>query len=193
MSDCGGFVQQAVVLAAGNGDRFQNGSCHSKLLTPVAGVPLLIRTLMSAWEAGIRNVHLVLGYDAVSVRDTATALAPDGLALHFHHNPDWHQENGVSVLAARTGIGSQRFALTMGDHIFEPAVLKRLLELPADPGEVLLAVDRCTTDPATVDEATKVQMRGDAVVAIGKTLSPYDALDTGLFVCGAPLFDAPET
>jgi CTP:molybdopterin cytidylyltransferase MocA len=36
------IVRRAIVLAAGNGDRFRNGSSHSKLLTPIAGTPLLI-------------------------------------------------------------------------------------------------------------------------------------------------------
>ena len=36
-------------------------------------------------------------------------------------------------------------------------------------------------------------MRGGRIVAIGKTLTAYDALDTGLFVCSPSLFDALAT
>ncbi len=39
-------------------------------------------------------------------------------------------------------------------------------------------------------EATKVTLEGDRITAIGKDLLVYDALDTGLFVCATPLFDA---
>ena len=38
-------VDEAIVLAAGNGDRFRQSSPRSKLLTPIAGTPLLSRTL----------------------------------------------------------------------------------------------------------------------------------------------------
>jgi choline kinase len=41
-----------------------------------------------------------------------------------------------------------------------------------------------------VSEATKVKMRGDRIMAIGKTIAPFDALDTGLFVCDGSLFTA---
>src|SRR5215210_4425348 len=98
-------VLHAIVLAAGNGDRFRGGSRHSKLATPIAGTPLLIRTLTSARQAGISDAHLVLGYDADYVRALALAQAPSGLRLHFHLNHEWHRENGLSVLKAQPGVG----------------------------------------------------------------------------------------
>jgi choline kinase len=189
------FVHDAIVLAAGNGDRFHNESARSKLLTPVVGVPLLIHTLQSAQKAGITDAHIVLGYDADAVRTLATSRAPDGLHLHFHLNRDWHQENGVSVLAARRsfdGADDQPFALMMGDHLFEPRVLERLLNVGRARGEALLGIDRRTDDPEITFEATKVRLRGDRIVAIGKSLDAYDALDTGLFVCDPTLFAALE-
>jgi choline kinase len=183
------FVRRALVLAAGNGDRFHNGSPHSKLLTPVAGTPLLIRTLMSARRAGITDAHLVLGYDADAVRALALSGVPAGLTLHFRVNQDWHLENGRSVLAARDAM-NEPFALMMGDHVFEADVLRRLLRSPLDAGEVLLGIDRFTTDFEIVSEATKVRMHHGRVTAIGKNLDPFDALDTGLFVCQSSIFDA---
>jgi choline kinase len=181
-----------LILAAGNGDRFRDCSRRSKLLAPVAGTPLLIRTLLSAKRAGIAEVHLVLGYDAERVQRLATAQTPPGMRLHFHVNLRWRQENGVSVLAARAALHDRGFALLMGDHIFEPVVLNRLLSVPRSPGEALLAIDTQETAPDVVMEATKVKLRGERISAIGKTLYPFDALDTGLFVCDGSVFDALE-
>jgi 1L-myo-inositol 1-phosphate cytidylyltransferase len=183
-------VKDAIILAAGNGDRFRNGTRHSKLTTPIAGTPLLIRTLTAARQAGIRDAHLVLGYDAERVRALASTQLPHGLILHCHVNPEWHQENGLSVLAARVGVADRPFAILMGDHIFEPPALEALRRVTRGPGEALLGVDRATNDPGIVAEATKVRMHGERVTAIGKTVDPFDALDTGLFVCDAALFTA---
>ena len=44
-----------------------------------------------------------------------------------------------------------------------------------------------------VDEATKVRLHGSRIIAIGKALTEYDALDTGLFVCAPSLFGALES
>jgi choline kinase len=181
---------QAIVLAAGNGDRFQNGSARSKLVTPVAGIPLLVRTMISARAAGITEAHVVLGYDAERVRALAMSQAPGGLTLHFHFNRDWHQENGRSALQPRAPVQGRPFAVLMGDHIFEPRALEWLARTPRRRGEALVGIDRHTTDPAIVAEATKVRTDGDRVTAIGKTIDPFDGLDTGLFVCDESLFDA---
>ena len=186
-------VRDALVLAAGNGDRFHNGTRQSKLLQPLLGRPLILRTLDTARDAGIARFEVVLGYQADAVRAAIEQGAPAGVSIHFSINPDWHLENGVSVLSARARLQDRRFALLMGDHVFDPDVLTRLLALPTASGESLLAVDARPSTPEITEEATKVQMTAGRITAIGKTLSRFDALDTGLFVCTPLLFDALET
>ena len=183
-------VRDAVVLAAGNGDRFQNGSPQSKLLQPVLGQPLILRTLATASEAGISSFEIVVGYQADRMRDTIRRGAPRGAAVNFTYNPEWQLENGVSVLAARHRLRDRRFALLMGDHLFEASVLSGLLRMPVAPDESILAIDARPAPPEVAAEATKVRMTGDHITAIGKELRTYDALDTGLFVCSPTLFGA---
>src|SRR5438874_1748316 len=120
-------IDHAVVLAAGNGDRFHSHPPRSKLLATIGGMPLLVRTLTAAFEAGVRNAHVILGYDADCVRAAAIGGAPPHLTLSFHMNDQWRQENGLSLLAARPFMNGSPFALLMGDHLFDPAVLKPLL------------------------------------------------------------------
>jgi choline kinase len=182
-------IRDALVLAAGNGDRFHNGVGQSKLLQPILGEPIIIRTLTTARDAGIRRVEVVLGYEADSLRAVVEAAVPAGLTVHFCFNPEWRLENGVSVLAARDRFRN-RFALVMGDHLFEAPILARLCAHPARRDECLLAVDSRPAPPEVAAEATKVRMTGSHVTAIGKALTTYDALDTGMFVCAPSLFAA---
>ena len=186
-------VRDALVLAAGNGDRFHNGTRQSKLLQPILGRPLIVRTLESAHAAGITRAVVVLGYQAERLRPVIDAAAPRGMAIEFAYNPEWHLENGVSVLAARERLADRRFALLMGDHLFESDVLARLLRWPAAFDDSLLAVDSRPTPPDVAAEATKVRLDGTRIVAIGKELPEYDALDTGMFVCAPAVFAAIET
>ena len=183
-------VRDALVLAAGNGDRFHNGSRQSKLLQSILGEPIIIRTLTTARDAGITTVEIVLGYQADGLRAAIESRLPAGLRVHFSYNPDWHLENGVSVLAARDRFRDRRFAVLMGDHLFEAAVLAGVLAHAAPPDTSLLAVDSRPASPAVAAEATKVRMSGRHIVAIGKDLTEYDALDTGMFVCAPVLFGA---
>ncbi len=186
------IVSKAVILAAGNGDRFQNPTHDSKLLQPLLGRPILLRTIEAAHEAGIRDFTIVLGYQADRVRALAESSRPTGARMQFVVNPEWRLENGVSALAARRLVGHDRFALLMGDHVFEPPVLQRMLRATLDADESLLAVDARPATPEQADEATKVRRDGSRIVAIGKDLKDYDALDTGVFVFSPVLFDALE-
>jgi len=185
-------LRDAVILAAGNGDRFKNSPHHSKLLHPILGQPLILRTLETAAAAGIGTLNVVLGYEADRVRAVIEQHDLPGTTVRFTFNPDWHLENGVSALRARELCDGRRFALLMGDHLFESPVLQRLASLPVAPGDSLLAIDGGPADPAIAAEATKVQLQGDRVVAIGKNLTQWDALDTGLFIFTPALFDALE-
>ncbi len=184
-------VRDALVLAAGNGDRFQNNAKHSKLLQPILGQPLILRTLDTAREAGITRMEVVLGYEAGELRALIEQHAPAGATVHFTFNPRWQLENGLSVLAARDRLNDRRFALLMGDHLFESVVLTHLVDTAVVEGESLLAVDSRAVGSAIADEATKVRLDGGSrIVAIGKDLAEYDALDTGLFVCAPSVFAA---
>lgn len=191
-------VRTAIVLAAGNGDRFHRVHDHhqtgggSKLVHEVAGRPLILRTLESVRAAGITSVTVVVGYEADRLRALIDRRAPDGLAIGYAHNPEWRLENGVSVLAARPMVRHGHFALLMGDHLFTPAVLDRLRRLPTETDVSVLAVDARPIAPDAAAEATKVRLDGDRIQAIGKDLEVYDAVDTGLFVCAPVLFDALE-
>jgi choline kinase len=183
-------VRDALVLAAGNGDRFQNSAGQSKLLQPVLGQPLILRTIHTAAQAGLTTFEIVLGYQADAVRDLIERHLPAGTAAHFTYNPDWHLENGVSALAARQRLHDRRFALLMGDHLFDAAVLSRLSRLEMGVDESILAIDTRPVAPEIAAEATKVQLDGQRIIAIGKMLETYDALDTGLFICAPSLFAA---
>lgn len=143
-----------------------------------------------AAAAGLTRLNIVLGYEAERVREVIERHSIPGVSLHFTCNPDWNLENGVSAFKARGLCGDGRFALLMGDHLFEPSVLQRLLALRVEPYDSVLGIDTTTVHPAIASEATKVRLAGDRIVAIGKHLTTWDALDTGLFLFTPALFDA---
>src|SRR4029450_9078097 len=118
-----------------------------------------MRTIETARAAGIRAFEIVLGYRADHVRAAIERGAPSGVAIRFTENPDWHLENGVSVLAARHHLES-RFALLMGDHLFEARVLRQLLRAPVEPGESLLSVDSRAAAPRRAARAPARGPRG---------------------------------
>jgi 1L-myo-inositol 1-phosphate cytidylyltransferase len=63
-----------------------------------------------------------------------------------------------------------------------------------DPGADVcrLAVDRRVGEIFDPPDATKVRLNGQTITAIGKDIAPFDAVDTGLFLCRPVLFEALE-
>src|SRR6266446_3694268 len=97
-------LRRAVILAAGNGDRFHTAAHESKLLQPLLGRPILLRTLAAAQEAGVEHATVVLGYQAERIQALAEQAASPHFRISFVTNPRWRLENGVSALAARDAV-----------------------------------------------------------------------------------------
>jgi CDP-L-myo-inositol myo-inositolphosphotransferase len=155
-------------------------------------LPLLERTIVTACEAGLSRFFVVTGCQAPRVEAFLSELAVRrNLAISAIRNEAWEAGNASSLLAARHVLEGN-FLLLVADHIFDPAILSRLLEQQLQPGEIVLAVDFRVDDTALVDieEATKVAVQDQWVTAIGKQLPSYDALDTGIFLCSPAILPA---
>jgi choline kinase len=78
--------------------------------------------------------------------------------------------------------------LTISDHLFDNTIVDRLTE-SADSDFLNVAVDRKLDSIFDLEDAMKVQTRGNRVTGIGKHLREFDAIDTGSLVCSLEIFD----
>ncbi len=181
------MITDAVILMAGTGSRLRaSGGTLPKPLVPIGGRPLISHILDSLRQIGITTLHVVVGWESEGLLAGLAPLLPDGMHLHPIHNPDWPRQNGISLLAAAPHLRAS-FLLLMGDHLFETRLLRDFVR-QADPAFLNLAIDRKIDSIFDLDDAMKVQTEGGRIVAIGKTLSAYDAIDTGIFVCPVGFF-----
>ncbi len=181
-------ITDAVILMAGVGSRLGSaGGSFAKPLVQIAGRPLISYTFDALVRAGVRDVHAVMGANREELEAALRPLVPGSIRFHPIVNFAWQKQNGVSVLAAEDKVKTP-FFLLMGDHLFDPGMLE-LLIAQSDPEQVNLAVDRKIDSIFDLDDAMKVETRDDHLVSISKTLQDYDAIDTGLFLCSAELFE----
>jgi choline kinase len=184
-------ITEAVVLMAGTGSRLRaSGEILPKPLVPIFGRPLICYIVEALQKVGVQNLHAVVGSNGDALVREVRSLLPSGMRLNPIANPDWQKQNGISVLCAAGKVRAP-FLLTMGDHLFDPSVLERVVE-EAEASELNLAIDRKIEAIFDLDDAMKVQTTDDRVTAIGKTLAAYDAIDTGVFLCPNELFDYLE-
>ncbi len=175
----------AVILAAGMGERLQDKR-WPKPLAQVAGMSLLERTVRTLRAAGLKGTMVVVvghrGEEVVEfIRDRK-------LDVRVVENSEYLRGNATSVLAALPHV-PERFVVAMVDHIHSPESVRSMLSCS---GSFVAAIDT-TPMYADPDEATRVRVRGGLVTDFGKGIEPYDALDTGLFLCSRSALEQIRT
>jgi len=182
---------KCLIVAAGQGTRLR-AIAPSKPLAELGGRPLIEHVVRAAATAGATEFVVVTGYRAEPLEASLAQLArTTGLPIEAVRNPEWARPNGISVLAA-AGRLDREFVLLMSDHLFDPAILGDLIAADRGAAALTLAADFAIGNPSLdLDDATKIELgEGLRIRRIGKALVRYDAIDTGIFVAGPPLFDA---
>ncbi len=176
---------EAVVLAAGEGTRMNHPDGPPKVLVDLCGPTLLEHVLASLAALGVREFIVVVGYRGEEVEAWIRRHRLDRRwPIRVVHNPRWPEGNASSILAAGPYLKDDRFVVAMGDHLFDPRALQGFLKVRGD------FVGVFDSHPRYVDvaEATKAQSRRGHVVALGKDLTEFRYVDTGLFICSRRIF-----
>ena len=179
---------KAVIIAAGKGRRINhmtNGK--PKPLLEILGLSLIERTILAVKKCGISEFVIVTGYKGKMIKEKLGNGERYGVNIEYVRNKDWNKENGLSVLVAEKKVG-RRFLLFMSDHIFDPGIVKDLLKTKKKT--CLLCVDRNPKEYIDMNDATKVRIKNDRIVDIGKSLKEYDAVDCGIFLLTGDIFEA---
>jgi choline kinase len=182
----------AVILAAGLGSRLNQTRPSPKCLTPVGGRALICWIVDALAGAGIQTAWAILGNEAGQVEDAIPTL---GLAIDVRTTrcPDWELGNGRTAAHAERVIGSAgRFLLLMSDHLISTTHVGMTLRSGLATGSNCVLA---TASPATpgIDpvDATKVRINPNGrVTGIGKNLTDFDGIDTGVFSMSPIVFAA---
>lgn len=120
----------AIILAAGRGNRLAefNPDGRPKCLLEFGGRSLLARQLDILFRLGVRQVTLVVGYEADLVIEHVATLAsrPD---VAFVYNPAFIKGSVLSLLAAKEVMTSGGTVLVLdADVLFHPQIMQTLIE-----------------------------------------------------------------
>jgi len=160
---------RAIVLSAGQGKRLLPLTAEiPKCLLPVDGERTLLELqLETLARCGITRATIVSGFGVDRVeRFLATSPIP-GLDVELLFNPFFSVSDNLATCWVARGAMQQDFLLVNGDTLFEPNVLRRLLETAAP---ITVTIDH---KPSYDDDDMKVSLDDDGrLLEIGKTLKP---------------------
>ena len=139
-------------------------------------------------SAGLSEIAIVVGYQAEKIREALGESYPN---LTFIYNQHYLGGNALSVYAVRSFAMDEPFVLCMGDHPISPRIVESLLLEHGDG--CILCVDQGASHPSQINDATRVLLGPEGDIAtIGKDLTTWDAVDTGVFRMTGDFFGAVE-
>ncbi len=181
---------KALIIAAGQGKRIRPIG-DTKPLVQLLGLGLIERVILTAKKSGIKEFCIVTGYHSEKIREYLSDGKKYDVKIQYVQNDSWTQGNAISILAARDHF-KESFVLLMADHNYDHRILDRLLKIKIGKDECILCVDANPKDHLNIDDATKVRTVNHRIETIGKDLSDYNCIDTGIFICNPVIFDVLE-
>ena len=166
---------QAIILAAGRGNRLAdfNPDRRPKSLLEFGGKSLLARQLDNLFRLGVRQVTLVVGYEADMILEhVATLDSRPGIT--YAYNPAYTSGSVLSLLAAQDVLrGDEPVLVLDADVLFHPKILQILVE---SVHQNCYLIDR---DFIPGDEPVKIALNQGRMVEFRKRLKDgleYDTL-----------------
>ncbi|MCH8915352.1 MAG: NTP transferase domain-containing protein [Thaumarchaeota archaeon] len=181
---------KALIIAAGQGKRLRPIG-DTKPLVTLLGLGLIERVILTAKKSGIKEFCIITGYNGEKIREQLSDGKKYGVKIQYVQNDSWTRGNAISILKARDYF-KESFVLLMADHNYDHRILNELSKTKIGKDECILCVDRNPGDHLNIDDATKVRTVDHRIDLIGKDLSDYNCIDTGIFICNPVIFDVLE-
>lgn len=183
---------KALIIAAGEGKRLKGLSRKSpKPLIKLLGLSLIERVIFNLRQASITDIVIVIGYEAEKIKNYLGSGEKYNVNINYIENQEWKRGNGISVLKAKNYF-QEEFLLLMNDHLFDSSIIEEVKNTKLGEFDCGLVVDKNPSFYLDLEDATKVIVKDERIVKIGKGLSEFNGVDCGIFLCKEKIFEELE-
>ena len=183
-----GRPSSAVVLAAGEGVRLRPLTANRpKPMLPAGTSPILEHVLNALIDAGVEDIHLVVGYQANRVRSHFGPTYRDVPVTY--HTQENQLGSGHALLQASDG-PSGSFLLVNGDQIVDHRIIEAVCEAHTDATATLAVVE----GSEAVDYGA-VQLDGDEITKLIEqpATGEFRLFNAGVYAFTQRIFETLET
>ena len=181
-------LSSAVVLAAGEGIRLRPLTANRpKPMLPAGTRPILEHVLNALIDAGVDDIHLVVGYQANRVRSHFGPTYRD-VPITYHTQAN-QLGSGHALLQARDGPDGA-FLLVNGDQIIDSRIVEAVSSSHTETAATLAVVE----GPDAVDYGA-VRLDGDRVTELAEQPKTGDfrLFNAGVYAFGQQIFETLDT
>lgn len=186
------MAQTFVILAAGYGSRLtQLPSSIPKALVKLRNRPIIDFALdnVTNYLPEIKTTIIITGYKKKLMEEYIELVASKySFELFCVPALDYKKGNGRSLSAVESYV-NDRFFLGMCDHLFEAPHYHTIKMESEKETDLSLCIDFTPNSHIQLEDATKVFTDSENnILRIGKNLSTWTAIDTGLFCLSPCIF-----
>jgi glucose-1-phosphate thymidylyltransferase len=181
-------INSAVVLAAGEGRRLRPlTEFRPKPMLPAGNEPILERVLDALIDAGIDDLHVIVGYQRDRVQNYFGPTYRDR-TISYHHQAK-QLGSGHALLQAREAIDAD-FLVVNGDEVVATRMIRDVIHAHARENVATLAVVESEDAP----EYGAVELDDDRVTALVEKPDDdaYSLLNAGVYAFGPSIFTEIE-
>ncbi len=180
---------QAVILAGGKGTRINAGrEPIPKSLYLVEDKTLIEHLILNLKSTGITEFIIVVGFMADKIALKMGDGSNHGVRIKYVMTPYFEKTLGLSLLLTEEHIKGE-FILAMSDHFIEREGLQKIVQYPLEKDACALLIDKKINTITWLDDAAKVQLRGNNILGVNKNFTDYQAVDCGVFKCSPVIFE----
>lgn len=158
-----------IILGAGYGGRLSpvSENIPKPLFELSPGVTILDRQLESAKRCGIKNIYIVVGFQASKIEAKVMQRADLELNIQTLYNPFYRTHNNLVSLWVAISVMDDDFIMINGDNVFRSSLLTFLNN---STGEFnILVAKKSMYD----EDDTKLILKNDKIIRLGKDI-PLD-------------------
>lgn len=165
---------QALILAAGTGNRLSGAANYlPKCLLEFNNQSLLERHIHALTQNGIRNITIVTGYQAETVRNNLSEIKTGNTRIKTVQNDNYSQGSVVSLWAGRNVlISGEQVILMDADVLYSVNIIRRLVN---SDNKNCFVIDR---NFETGDEPVKLCINNNRIVEFRKVIDHDLKFDT---------------
>ncbi len=183
------MTNEAIILAAGESRRLLSYIDFPKPILQLTKIKLIQFPLLSLYLSGVKR-FIVITQEKIKdkIHDALSIL--DDIKFDIIVNDAVYRENGYSLYLGLKAAKNNIFFVSMADHIYPPDIPRKLVYvMRASNADIIIAAD---SKPRFVDieEATKIKVKKDLVVRIGKKLNSFEYIDAGVFFMNKKVLDS---
>lgn len=177
-----------VILAGGRGERL-DAQNTLKPMVRIGNKELIFWNIEQMLEAGIENIHVVLGYEGGTLKKQISHSNSYPIEINFIDNVNWQDGMLSSILSAGHAVKGQALFLCPCDVFFEDNPYRYFSDDEINYSGIISLVHAIENSDDASGATSKIIINDDGTISCARPAQTQNGIQTGIYHLGTAAFD----